>query len=360
MAEEKITAEQKLKQYEDMLNELLNGKVKREGKIIAVSEKLYKVQMGADEILAYSPFHKLLKNTSVVVAEGVIVDLVPEPLITVEEEEVEFSRIGWEEIGGMKSQIESIRKKVERPLKFASIYKQYKMPLSKGILLWGPTGCGKTLIAKAIASSMIESKTISKNIFIYLKGGEMLSKYVGVAENRIKSAFDSARKTFKKTGVRPIIFIDEAEALLPPRGSRISSDVDTTIVPTFLSEMDGLEEGNPFVLLATNYEDRIDDAIMRPGRIDLKVYVGRPTVEDSVEIFKIHLKKTRLAGDIDKLSHDASKILFATEKLQGEISGALIENLVFSAVEIAISRTIAGDKKFGVCKADIEKAIQQR
>jgi proteasome-associated ATPase len=316
---------------------------------------------GAEEVFVKSPAFKLKKGDNVILIDGAILDFVPESLISVElEEEIEFERIGWNSIGGMKSQIESIRKKVEYPTKYKSVFKDFHLPPSKGILLYGPTGCGKTLIAKAIASSMIDAKAISKKHFIYMKGGELLSMYVGVAEARIKNAFDAARKTYKTTKIRPIIFIDEAEAILPPRGSRVSSDVETTIVPTFLSEMDGFEGDNPFVLLATNYEDRIDTAILRPGRIDLKVYVGRPTVEDSVDIFKIHLRKTKIAGDITELAKAAAKRMFSIRKLSGEISGALIESLVQSAIEWAIERKInEGDKATvsGVTKDDLIKAI---
>lgn len=189
----------------------------------------------------------------------------------------------------------------------------------------------------------------------------MLSKYVGEAENRIKHVFDSARKTYKETGIRPIIFIDEAEAVLPPRGSRFSSDVDTTVVPTFLSEMDGFEGFNPFVMLASNYEEKIDVAILRPGRIDLKIYVGRPTIEDSVEIFKIHLSKTKVAEDLDKLAKQAAEHLFSIDKLQGEMSGALIENIVAFSIENAIIRKISNSAvKTGVNLEDLIKSINYK
>lgn len=357
-----MTAEEKLAKYEAMLEELLKAKIKREGKVVAgPDDGYYKLTVGGEEVFVKSPAFPLKKGDNVIVIDGAVLEHVPESLVSVElEEDIEFERIGWACIGGMKSQIESIRKKVEYPTKYKKLYEEFNLPPSKGILLYGPTGCGKTLIARAIASSMINSKTISKKMFLYMKGGELLSMYVGVAEARIKNAFDSARKTYKQTGIRPIIFIDEAEAILPARGSRISSDVETTIVPTFLSEMDGFEGSNPFVLLATNYDERIDTAILRPGRIDLKVYVGRPTIEDSRDIFKIHLKKTKVAENIDDLSAAAAKKLFSIRKLQGDISGALIESVVSSAVEFAIARKIKDGHLavVGVTKADLVRSVE--
>jgi SpoVK/Ycf46/Vps4 family AAA+-type ATPase len=366
MNEDTITAEEKIKKYEALLQELLNAKVKKEGKILAGPDGGYfKITVGSDDQFVTVPkdksFKHLKKGDHVIIMDGAIVERVPESLIIPEEEEVTFTKIGWESIGGMKSQIESIRKKVEYPVKYASIYKEFKLPLPKGILLHGPTGCGKTLIARAIASSMFGGKKVGSSSFIYLKGGELLSKYVGEAENRIKNLFTSARKSQHVTGIRTIIFIDEAEAILPTRGSRVSSDVDATIVPTFLSEMDGFEGNAPFVLLATNFEDRIDDAVLRPGRIDLRVYIGRPTQEDCEEIFKIHLSRTKVLGDVHKLCSEASHQLFETEKLQNEISGALIEGLVLSAIEIAICRKIEDRNTIsGVIKADIMRAIKSR
>lgn len=371
MSEETMTAEEKIKKYEALLQELLNAKVKKEGKILAGPEEGYYKAIigGADEQFITAPknkaFSNLKKGDHVIVMDGAIVQRVPDSLITPEEEEVTFTKIGWDSIGGMKSQIEAIRKRVEYPLKYAKIYKEFRLPLPKGILLHGPTGCGKTLIARAIASSMFQKQALDSNSFIYLKGGELLSKYVGEAENRIKNLFKSARKSFQKTGTRPIIFIDEAEAILPERGSRVSSDVDATIVPTFLSEMDGFEGNAPFVLLATNFEDRIDTAILRPGRIDLKVYIGRPSLEDCVDIFRIHLSKTKVLGDVHQLCSESAHLLFETEKLQNEVSGALIEGLVQSAIELAICRKIEGDCEgkniaTGVIKADLSKAIKTR
>jgi proteasome-associated ATPase len=155
--------------------------------------------------------------------------------------------------------------------------------------------------------------------------------------------------------------VDEAEAVLPPRGSRVSSDVDTTIVPTFLSEMDGFEGNNPFIILATNFKERIDEAIQRPGRIDLKIYIGRPTPEDCVEIFKIHLARTKVFGSPNKLANEATDYLFSIEKLVEQVSGALIETVVNLATENAIVRKI-NDRRItsGVTIEDIIFAVNHQ
>lgn len=357
-----MTAEQKVSAYEDLLGELMQKETKREGKVTAgPAESFYKVQMENEEIIASSPMFTPKLGASVIVVNGVIVRALPEALVGKQEDPVEFERITWESIGGLQSQIESIRRKIEYPEKYKSIYKEFAMPESKGILLHGPTGCGKTLVAKAIASSMLKTKFITRDMFIYQKGGELLSRYVGAAEAKIKDTFETARHTYKKKGVRPIIFIDEAEAILPHRGSGISSDVERTIVPTFLSEMDGFEGHNPFVLLATNFADRIDDAILRPGRIDMKIYIGPPTVEDSVDIFKIYLAKTKISGDMEQIARGAAKYLHSVEKLDGIISGALIENIVSFAIELAIVRKIKDSSvRTGVTLDDIVQVINTK
>lgn len=364
--EKEMTAEEKLAKYEEFLSEVIDGSIRREGIILGRSQgsgkenafdHLYKVRTNNEEIIAKSHLFLLKKGDYVIVVNGTIVEKLPEELI-LHNEEVEFERIDWSHVGGMKSQIESIRRKVEYPIKHAKLYKEFKLTPSKGILLFGPTGCGKTLIAKVIASQLLKSvEHIDHDLFTYMKGGELLSKYVGEAEARIKSSFERARHFYKEKRIKPIIFIDEAEAILPPRGSRISSDVDTTIVPSFLSEMDGFEGYNPFVILASNYEDRIDNAILRPGRIDLKVYIGRPTPEDCHEIFSLYLKKTKVEGNISDLAIKATEYLCNLEKMQGELSGALIENIVSSAIENAIIRIINGGTHTGVGLDDLTKAI---
>lgn len=358
--ERELTPEEKLAEYEQLLDRLLDQQGMVEGRIIAgPTDGLFKVHTEKGEVIVKEPTEiKVSTNDRIIVCGNAIYRKLPEELAVVEEEEIEFEHVKWDEIGGIRSQIKRIRETVEYPIKYKDIYEEFNLKPSKGILLFGPPGCGKTMIAKAIASNILEGKKITKHSFIYLKGGELLSKYVGETENRIKSIFDSARRTYIKTGERPVVFIDEAEAILPPRGSRHSSDVETTIVPTFLSEMDGFEGHNPFIILATNFKEKIDSAVQRPGRIDLKVYIGRPDINDSIEIFEIYLKKTKVADDVSTLARIGAEHLFSIDKLESEISGAFIDNIVSTATERALLKRIKGEvKKAGITKEDLINAI---
>ena len=370
--------EETIAQYEALLVQLTTGP-KRIGTVKAGPYKgLYTVAVGSEEIIiplepekneegnsimeerTDEELAKILKTGDLAMcSQASIVCKMEEPLIPMGEVP-EFNRIAWEEIGGIKSQVAKIRESVEMPITHSEYYEAYGLTPPKGILLYGPSGCGKTMIAKAIASNILPDE-IHPDSFIYMKGGEMLSPYVGVTEQKIKSTFDRARKYYSKYGQRPVIFIDEAEAILPARGSRKSSDVETTIVPTFLSEMDGLEENNCFIILATNFKNSLDPAIIRAGRIDIHVEIDRPTLNDAKEIFAVHLSKTKLAEDINILVDTGANILFS-ELSSGKISGALIKNIVQNAGTLAIKRNVNNEDsmdKLGIRREDIILAIQE-
>ena len=353
--------QEKVRKYEEILQEALAGPYVI-GKVVAgPSERgLYRVQStGEGElILPQNPEIDELKiGSKVLCNKTFIVEILSEKL-ELATPPVKFDFIDWNAIGGMRSQIERIRNAVEFPFLHAEKFKSFHIKPVGGILLYGPPGCGKTLIAKAIASTILKrAQKITDNSFIYLKGGEMLSPYIGVAENNIKEVFEKCRKNYYKTKERSVIFIDEAEAILPVRRSRMSSDVDTTIVPTFLSEMDGFEQNHSLIILATNHLNQVDPAILRPGRIDLKIAVEKPSKEDTHEIFEIYFKRIKTDANAVELAHKSSEMLF-NSPLAGDVSGALISSLVQMSSMQAMKRQIANNKSNNqVTLKDIEFSI---
>lgn len=319
---------EKIKALQKFIEKLMAGPY-LEGTIVAKHKKLCRVERdGGDIILPLNPEIEVAVGDKVLCSQTAIIESLAKELKR-PNKEVKFNLIDWDSIAGLNSQIARIKEAINAPTTYGSYYRAFGLTPCKGILLYGPPGCGKTLVAKAIASSFLKEKNISKDSFIYMKGGEMLSPYVGVAENNIKAAFERARNTEGS-----VIFIDEAEALLPARNSRRSSDVDTTIVPTFLSEMDGFEEGKTFVILATNYPQQLDEAIIRPGRIDLKIEISRPKQEDAKDIFKLYLGKSK-CSNISYIAEKAAEALFSSPIVR-KVSGALIKSLVDTAAMAAI------------------------
>ncbi len=206
----------------------------------------------------------------------------------------EVPDIDYEDIGGLGGQIDAIRDAVELPYLYPDLFREHKLKPPKGVLLYGPPGCGKTLIAKAVANSLakkVAAKTgqEGKSYFLNIKGPELLNKYVGETERHIRLVFQRARE--KASGGTPVIvFFDEMDSLFRTRGSGVSSDVENTIVPQLLSEIDGVEGlENVIVIGASNREDMIDPAILRPGRLDVKIKIERPDAESARDIFTKYL-----------------------------------------------------------------------
>jgi len=360
LQEENRELREKIEQYEELLEEINNGP-QHSGTIssrVALNMVRVTSDDGDDHILKFQPnVRPFIKEGKRVIFNNVMItEILPEELEKTPEE-VQFDYIEWNQIAGIKSQVKRIQEAINAPTMYHKYYKEYGLTPCKGILLYGPAGCGKTMIAKAIASSFLKGKEITKDCFIYMKGGEMLSPYVGMAENNIKSAFVRARRNYKKTGNKSIIFIDEAEAILPSRGSRRSSDVETTIVPTFLSEMDGFEENGTFVILATNYPNQIDEAVRRPGRIDLQVEISRPNQDDAADIFALYLGKTK-CKDCASVAVEAAVKLF-TSNIAPKASGALIKNIVDTAALRAVKRAATQNINNGVTVDDLFKAIEE-
>ncbi|GIH48020.1 proteasome-associated ATPase [Microbispora rosea] len=224
----------------------------------------------------------------------------------------EVPDISYEEIGGLGRQIEQIRDAIELPYLHADLFREHKLRPPKGVLLYGPPGCGKTLIAKAVANSLakqVAEKTgqSGKSFFLNIKGPELLNKYVGETERHIRLVFQRAREKASE-GTPVIVFFDEMDSIFRTRGSGVSSDVENTIVPQLLSEIDGVEGlENVIVIGASNREDMIDPAILRPGRLDVKIKIERPDAEAAKDIFSKYLVSELPLHPDDLTEHGTSR-----------------------------------------------------
>ncbi len=309
----------------------------------------------------------------------------------------EVPDISYDDVGGLDSQIEAITDAVELPFLHKELFVEHKLPAPKGILLYGPPGCGKTLIAKAVANSLAKKVAAragdgSKGTayFLNIKGPELLNKYVGETERKIRLVFQRAREKSEE-GMPVIVFFDEMDSLFRARGTGISSDMESTIVPQLLAEIDGVETlRNVIVIGASNREDLIDPAILRPGRLDVKIKIERPDETAAAQIYSRYLTsdlpldesevKSLGGGDRDKCvsamieqtvemmyrTDDDNRFLEVTyQNGDKEImyfkdfsSGAMIENIVRRAKKLAIKRVIAGEGR-GIRLDDLFKSIKQ-
>lgn len=233
----------------------------------------------------------------------------------------EVPDIHYEDIGGLGEQIEAIRDAVELPYLHADLYLEHKLRPPKGILLYGPPGCGKTLIAKAVANSLaqkVAEKTgmgEGRSYFLNIKGPELLNKYVGETERHIRLVFQRAREKASE-GIPVIVFFDEMDSLFRTRGTGVSSDVENTIVPQLLSEIDGVESlENVIVIGASNREDMIDPAILRPGRLDVKIKIQRPDAQAAASIFSKYLTSDLPLHEEDLAEHSGDRDATAADMI---------------------------------------------
>ncbi|MFD3655418.1 proteasome ATPase [Streptomyces sp. 24-1644] len=260
----------------------------------------------------------------------------------------EVPDIDYEKIGGLGDQIELIRDAVELPYLHPDLFKEHELRPPKGILLYGPPGCGKTLIAKAVANSLakkvaeVTGKPAGKSYFLNIKGPELLNKYVGETERHIRLVFQRAREKASE-GTPVIVFFDEMESLFRTRGSGVSSDVENTIVPQLLAEIDGVEGlENVIVIGASNREDMIDPAILRPGRLDVKIKIERPDAEAAKDIFAKYLTPSLPLHAEDLAEHADSKPAATHAMIQSVVERMYTESEENRFLEVTYAN---GDKE---------------
>jgi proteasome-associated ATPase len=352
-----------------------------EEKVAELGDPLLLERLSVGDHLLYDPrsgyvIEKLPKSE----AEELVLEEVPD--------------VDYAHIGGLQHELEQVRDAVELPFLHPALFSEFKLSAPKGVLLYGPPGCGKTLIAKAVANSIakklghLTGKEV-RSYFLHVKGPELLNKYVGESERQVREVFKKAKER-AADGNPVIVFFDEMDALFRTRGTGISSDVESTIVPQFLSEIDGVERlRNVIVIGASNRQDLIDPAVLRAGRLDVKVRVGRPDAVAAKDIFSKYLNPDlpfaedelkRHGGDtkalVEQLTTLTVEAMYATSEenkfievtyANGEkeilyfkdfASGALIEGIVARAKKYAVKRAIAQEGR-GLRSDDLIRAIRE-
>ncbi|MEM9134363.1 MAG: proteasome ATPase [Actinomycetota bacterium] len=405
-----IDVDELVRGAEVVLNESLNivkvREPERSGEVVGIKEMLDDgtrafITGRADEERVVELAEHLI-GTGIRAGDSMLLDsrssILVEKLPKAEVEDLvleEVPDVSYADIGGLADQIETIVDAVELPFLHADLFAEHELPAPKGILLYGPPGCGKTLIAKAVANSLAKKvseqngeDSQSKSYFLNIKGPELLNKYVGETERQIRLIFQRAREK-SEDGNPVIIFFDEMESLFRTRGSGISSDIESTIVPQLLAEIDGVETlKNVIVIGASNREDLIDPAILRPGRLDVKIKIERPDEDSARSIFAnyltdalpIHADEIDAAGSVDeaiaKMIAAAAKHMYRADDdtrflevtyqngdkeilyFRDFSSGAMIENVVRRAKKLAIKRFLDDGTK-GICTDDLLVSVTQ-
>lgn len=363
----------------------------RQSLILQRSSDLVGVELKAGDELRIDPGHRIaIEKLEDRKAKTHVLDEVP--------------TVTWEQIGGQQDAISAIRKAIEYPLLHAETFQQFKFTQPKGFLLYGPPGCGKTLIGQAAAASL--SKLVSESMaaggktetlpaitggaFLHIKGPEILNMWLGESERMVRDLFAKARAR-RREGALPFIFIDEAESILGTRRASRSFNISSTLVPMFCSEMDGIESlRDVVIILASNRPDLIDPAVLRPGRIDRKIKVSRPNRESAAEILKVYLTnelpldQALVAGQGgDKAKAVASLVEEVIEQIykrtdenrllsirlrsgqnkvlyRGDlVSGAILSSIVQRAKEKAIDRMIQSGQSAGLIAKDLTDSVSE-
>jgi proteasome-associated ATPase len=373
-----------------VLKELLDGGTRAlvygradEERVADLSDALIGIKLRAgDTVLMESRTGLLIEKLERPEVEELVLEEVPD--------------VTYADVGGLDDQIEAITDAVELPYLYRELYAEHKLPAPKGILLYGPPGCGKTLIAKAVANSLakkvalVTGNTNTRSYFLNIKGPELLNKYVGETERQIRLVFQRAREKSEE-GVPVIVFFDEMDSLFRTRGTGISSDMESTIVPQLLAEIDGVETLKDVIVIgASNREDLIDPAILRPGRLDVKIRIERPNEVAAAQIFGRYLtpdlpldaEEVRTLGGGDPAKATQSMIEATVAEMYRDdeenrflevtyqngdkevlyyrdfSSGAMIENIVRRAKKLAIKRAIAEQGR-GIRTQDLLDSIRQ-
>ncbi|MEW2486195.1 proteasome ATPase [Streptomyces sp. NPDC048411] len=306
-----------------------------EERVVRLAEPLLDINIRPGDALLLEP------------RSGYVYEVVPksevEELVLEEVPDIDYGKIG-----GLGEQIELIRDAVELPYLHPDLFKEHELRPPKGILLYGPPGCGKTLIAKAVANSLakkvaeVTGQPAGKSYFLNIKGPELLNKYVGETERHIRLVFQRAREKAGE-GTPVIVFFDEMESLFRTRGSGVSSDVENTIVPQLLAEIDGVEGlENVIVIGASNREDMIDPAILRPGRLDVKIKIERPDAEAAKDIFGKYLTPSLPLHADDLAEHAGSKEAAAHAMIQSVVERMYTESEENRFLEVTYAN---GDKE---------------
>lgn len=352
-----------------------------EERVVELGEPLFNERLSVgDHLLFDARSGYVIEKLPKAEIEELVIDEVPD--------------ISYEDIGGLDKELEQMTDAVELPFLYPELFAEHKLTPPKGVLLYGPPGCGKTLIAKAVANSIakklahLSGKEV-RSYFLHVKGPELLNKYVGESERHIREVFAKARDK-AATGNPVMVFFDEMDALFRTRGTGISSDIESTIVPQFLAEIDGVESlKNVIVIGASNRQDLIDPAVLRPGRLDVKIKISRPDRHGAKDIFKKYLTpdlpfdkadmerhRGDVAGLVNQMIETTVEAMYALSEenrflevtyANGEketlyfkdfASGALIEGIVSRGKKVAVKRMITTGEK-GIREEDLLRAIRE-